>query len=215
MDFRFDIIVEYAPFLLSGLLMTFYLSIAGIFFGTIIGLFIGLGKMAKSRAVSFPFSVYVGFIQGTPLYVQILIIHFMVIPEENAVIAAIAALSLNAAAYIAEICRAGVQSIERGQMEAARSLGLNHVQAMRFVILPQAIKRVLPPLGNEFVSLIKNSSLAATIATPEVTYWAQAMGAEYYKVWEPYITLTAIYLVLTFSISYLVNRLERRLSTHY
>lgn len=111
--------------------------------------------------------------------VQILLIHFAVVPailgSTNAIVAAILALSLNSAAYVAEIFRAGIQSIDKGQMEAARSLGMTHVQAMRYVILPQAIKRMIPPLGNEFIVLIKDSSLAALIAAPELMYWGQAM----------------------------------------
>ena len=98
-------------------------------------------------------------------------------------------------------------------MEGARSLGMNHVQAMRYVILPQAIKRMIPPLGNEFVVLIKESSLAAVIAAPEIMYWGRAMAGQYYRVWEPYFTAALIYLVLTLSLSYVLNRLERRLET--
>lgn len=144
-------------------------------------------------------------------------IHFGVVPiftgQTNAVVAAILALSLNSAAYISEIFRAGIQSIDNGQMEAARSLGMTHVQAMRYVILPQAIKRMIPPLGNEFVTLIKESSLAAVIAAPELMYWGRAMAGQYYRVWEPYLMAALIYLVLTLSLSFLLNRVERRLNT--
>lgn len=217
MDFRFDIIVEYAPFLLKGTLLTIGLSIAGILIGTVFGLFIGLGKMLQNKLLAFPFSVYITFFRGTPLFVQILLVHFGVVPfligETNAIYAAIIALSLNSAAYIAEIFRAGIESIDKGQMEAARSLGMNHVQAMWHVILPQAFKRMIPPLGNEFIVLIKESSLAAVITAPEIMYWGRAMAGQYYKVWEPYLTAAVIYLILTISLSFLLNRLERRLKT--
>lgn len=171
MDFRFDLIADYLPLFLRGTLITIEVSVLGILFGTILGLFIGLGKMMKNKYIRLPFVWYINFFRGTPLFLQILLVHFGVIPafinDTNAFIALITALSLNSAAYIAEIFRAGIQSIDRGQMEAARSLGMNHKQAMRNVILPQAFKRMIPPLGNEFVVLIKDSSLGAIIAAPE------------------------------------------------
>jgi glutamine transport system permease protein len=217
MDFRFDLIMDYAPFFLKGLLLTLGLSLAGIVFGTALGLAIGLGKLVKNKWVSFPFNLYITFFRGTPLFVQILLIHFGLVPlftgKTEPVTAAILALSLNAAAYIAEIFRAGIQSIDKGQMEAARTLGMTHVQAMRYVILPQAFKRMIPPLGNEFIVLIKESSLAAVIAAPEIMYWGRAMQGQYYRVWEPYLTVAVIYLIITLSLSFLLNRLERRLST--
>lgn len=216
MGFQFERIQEYVPFFIKGTMLTIGLSLAGIVLGSIIGLFIGLGKMQKSKILSLPFVWYINFFRGTPLFVQILLIHFGVVPyfigETNAIAAAIIALSLNSAAYIAEIFRAGIQSIDRGQMEAARSLGMTHGQAMRLVILPQAIKRMIPPLGNEFVVLIKESSIAAIIATPEIMYWARAMNGQYYIVWEPYITAALIYLVLTLSLTFVIDRIERRLT---
>jgi glutamine transport system permease protein len=217
MEFRFDIVAEYGPLLFKGTLLTIGLSIASTVLGTILGLMIGLGKMMKRKALSFPFECYITFFRGTPLLVQILLIHFAVVPffvgTTNAIAAAIVTLSLNAAAYIAEIFRAGIQSIDKGQMEAARSLGMTHVQAMRYVILPQAFKRMIPPLGNEFIVLIKESSLASLIAAPELMYWGRAMQGQYYRVWEPYLTAALIYLVLTLSLSFLLNRLEKRLET--
>jgi len=217
MDFRWDLIAEYSPFFLKGTLLTIGLSIASIIIGTALGLVIGLGKMMQNKWAAMPFKWYIAFFRGTPFMVQILLIHFAVVPaflhETNAILAAIIALSMNSAAYIAEIFRAGIQSIDKGQMEAARSLGMNHVQAMRYVILPQAFKRMIPPLGNEFIVLIKDSSLAALIAAPELMYWGQAMQGQYYRVWEPYLTAAVIYLVLTLTLSFLLSRLERRLAT--
>lgn len=215
MDFRWDIIGVYAPFLLKGTLATIGLSLVGILIGTILGLLIGLGRMTKNKLLAIPLICYVSFFRGTPLFVQILIIHFGVVPsftgETNALLAAIIALSLNSAAYIAEIFRAGIQSIDTGQMEGARSLGMTKGQAMRYVILPQAFKRMIPPLGNEFVILIKESSIAAVIAAPELMYWGRAMASEYLRVWEPYLAAAVIYLVLTLTLSSLLNMLERRL----
>ncbi len=215
MNFNFDIIIEYAPLFWEGTLLTIGLSLAGIAIGTVLGLLIGLGKMMRNKLLAFPFVLYVTFFRGTPLFVQILLIHFGVVPlitgTTDPVMAAIMALSLNAAAYIAEIFRAGIQSIETGQMEAARSLGMSHVQAMIHVILPQAIKRMIPPLGNEFIVLIKESSIAAVIAAPELLYWGRAMGGQYGKVWEPYLTAALIYLFLTLTMSFILHRIERRL----
>lgn len=217
MDFRFDIVAEYGPLLFKGTLLTIGLSLASIVIGTVLGLLIGLGKMMQNKLLALPFNWYITFFRGTPLLVQILLIHFAVVPVftggTNAIAAAIVTLSLNAAAYIAEIFRAGIQSIDKGQMEAARSLGMNHVQAMRYVILPQAFKRMIPPLGNEFIVLVKESSLASLIAAPELMYWGRAMQGQYYRVWEPYITAAVIYLILTLTLSFLLNRLERRLET--
>lgn len=217
MDFRWDIIEIYAPLLMKGTLYTIGLSIAGILIGSILGLLIGLGRLTKRKWLSIPLNCYIAFFRGTPIFVQLLLVHFGVVPaltgETNAILATILALSLNSAAYIAEIFRGGIQSIDSGQMEGARSLGMSHGQAMRYVILPQAFKRIIPPLGNEFIVLIKESSIAAVIAAPELTYWGRAMATEYYRVWEPYLTSAVIYLILTLSLSLLLNRLERRMDT--
>ncbi|HZG72960.1 MAG TPA: amino acid ABC transporter permease [Chondromyces sp.] len=216
MDFRLDIIVEYLPFFLQGTAWTLGISLAGIFFGLILGLFIGLGKMSRNKLIRSPFVWYVNFFRGTPLLVQILLIHFGVIPifmtPANPIVSAIVALSLNSAAYIAEILRAGIQSIDKGQMEAARSLGMSHLQAMKLIILPQAFKRMIPPLGNEFIVLLKDSSLGAIIAAPELMYWGRAAQGQYIRVWEPYITVALIYLFLTLTLTYLLNYIERRVT---
>lgn len=217
MDFRFDLIIDYLPYFLRGTLYTIGISLAGILLGTILGLLFGLGKMLKNKILAFPFNLYIAFFRGTPFFVQLLLIHFGLIPAilgtTNGLAAGIFALSLNSAAYIAEIFRAGIQSIDRGQMEAARSLGMNHIQAMRYVILPQAFKRMIPPLGNEFIVLLKESSLISLIAVPELIYWARAFNGQYYKVWEPYLTAAVIYFVLTLTLSFLLSRLEKRLAT--
>lgn len=217
MDFNFTIIGEYAGLFWRGTLLTIGLSLLSIAIGTILGLLIGLGKLIRNKLMAFPFQCYIAFFRGTPLFVQILIVHFGLIPmikgETDGILAATVALSLNAAAYIAEIFRAGIQSIDKGQMEAARSLGMNHFQAMCYIILPQSFKRMIPPLGNEFVVLIKDSSLASVIAAPELMYYGRIMMGQYNRVWEPYLTVALIYLVLTLTLSFFLNRLERRLKT--
>ncbi|MBO8157270.1 MAG: amino acid ABC transporter permease [Bacillaceae bacterium] len=217
MDIRLDVIQDYMPYFLQGMGLTIGLSLIGILMGSVMGLFIALGKMTRFKIIQFPFIWYINFFRGTPLFVQILLIHFGVMPffmsPVNPIASAIVSLSLNAAAYIAEIFRAGIQSIDRGQMEAARSLGMSHVQAMRYVILPQAVKRMIPPLGNEFIVLLKDSSLAAVIAAPELMYWGRAASGATFRVWEPYLTVALIYLVLTLSLTYLLNYVERKLAT--
>jgi glutamine transport system permease protein len=216
MDIRFDIILEYLPFFFKGMLLTVGMSLLGIFIGCILGLFIALGKMMKSKVLRLPFIWYINAFRGTPLLVQLFLIHFGLMPAfgvTSAIASTIVTLSLNAAAYVAEIFRAGIQSIDRGQMEAARSLGLTHSQAMRHIIIPQAFKRMIPPLGNEFIILLKDSSLAAIIAAPELMYWGRAAVGQYYVVWEPYLTVALIYLFLTLSLTYLLNFIERKLQT--
>lgn len=217
MDFRPDIIIDYLPFFLKGTMWTILLSLLGILLGTVLGLFIGLGKMINNKFLQLPFVWYINIFRGTPFFVQILLIHLGFMPifmnPVNPIVTGVVALSLNSAAYIAEIFRAGIQSIDKGQMEAARSLGMTHVQAMKEVILPQAFKRMIPPLGNEFIVLLKESSLLAIIAAPELMYWGRAAQGQYYRVWEPYLTVALIYLVLTLSLTYLLNRVEKRYKT--
>lgn len=216
MDFRIDIIIDYLPFLMKGLILTIGLSIGGIIIGSVLGFFIALGKMSNVKLVRLPFIWYINFFRGTPLLVQLFLIHFGVTPlfmsPASTIVSALTALALNAAAYVAEIFRAGIQSIDKGQVEAARSLGMSKSQSMGYVIFPQAFKRMIPPLGNEFITLLKDSSLAAIIAAPELMYWGRAASGQYFRVWEPYLTVAFTYLLLTLSITYLLNNVERRLS---
>lgn len=217
MDFRLDIVIDYLPFFLKGTMWTILLSILGILLGTILGLFIGLGKMVNSKIFRLPFIWYINVFRGTPFIVQIMILHYGLMPlimsPVNAIVSGVVALALNSAAYIAEIFRAGIQSIDRGQMEAARSLGMSHGQAMREIILPQAFKRMIPPLGNEFIVLLKESALLALIAVPELMYWGRAAQGQYLRAWEPYLTVALIYLILTLSLTHLLNYLEKRFKT--
>lgn len=214
MDFRFDIILEYGPLLLRGTLLTIGVSLLSILLGSILGLAVGFGKMSRSPLFHWPMQAYINFFRGTPLYVQILIVHFGVVPmiwgHTNPWIAAVMALSLNSAAYTAEIYRAGIQSIDKGQTEAAYSLGMSHWETMRFVILPQAIKRMIPAFGNEFIVLVKDSSLIAIIAAQEIMYWSNAMRGQYLRVWEPYLTAAFIYFILTYSLNKLLVTIERK-----
>jgi glutamine transport system permease protein len=214
MDFRFDIILDYAPLLLKGTLYTIGISLMSILFGAILGLAVGFGKMSKRWYIHTPMNGYINFFRGTPLLVQIYLVHFGLVPllmgQSNPIVAAILALTLNSAAYCAEIYRAGIQSIDKGQMEAARSLGMSHFEAMRFIIVPQAVKRMIPAFGNEFIVLVKDSSLVALVAAPEIMYWSNAMKGQYMRIWEPYLAAAFIYFILTYSLSKLLSYLERR-----
>jgi glutamine transport system permease protein len=217
MNFRFDLIAEYIPFFLKGALLTIGISILAILCGLILGLFIGIGKLSKNKWINIPLNWYINFFRGTPLVVQLLLVHFGIVPifwdGLNGIAALTMTLSLNSAAYVAEIFRAGIQSIDRGQMEAARSLGMTHTQSMKEIILPQAFKRMIPPFGNEFIVILKDSSLGIVIAAPELMYWGRAMQGQYYLIWEPYLSVALIYLLLTLSLSRLLIYVERKFAT--
>ncbi|TFE23368.1 amino acid ABC transporter permease [Cohnella luojiensis] len=214
-DFRFDIIWDYFPLFMRGTLYTIGISVSGIILGSILGLLIGFGNMSSRWYLRLPMRGYIHFFRGTPLLLQILIVHYGVVYNvlgtTDAIVAAIVALALNAAAYTAEIYRAGIQSIDRGQSEAAKSLGMTHFQMMRYIIVPQAVKRMIPAFGNEFIVLIKDSSLVAVIAAPELMYWSRAASSQYGKIWEPYLTAAVIYLFLTYSLNKLLIYLERKM----
>ena len=212
-DLKLSILEEYAPFFVSGTLLTIKLSVVAIVAGFFLGLFLALARISRRKWLSIPAACFIESIRGTPLLLQILITYFGVIPlimrKPDGVLAAVLALSINAGAYIAETIRGGILATDPGQMEAASALGLTRWQSMRYVILPQAIHSVIPALGNSFVSLIKDSSLASVIATPELMYWANAANAQYYRVWETFITTAIIYLFLTVVTSRILGKLEK------
>lgn len=204
------------PVLLVGLKMTIQLTVLSVLFGCIIGLFVGLGKMSRMLIVKAVSVTYIEFFRGSPLLVQLFLVYFG-IPQllghpVDRFWSAVFVLSLNCGAYIAEIFRAGIQSIDRGQMEAARSLGMTHVQAMKYVILPQAFKRVIPPLGNEFIIMLKDTSLVSGIGLAELARTGQLIIANNYRALEVWSLVAVIYIIMTLLISeFFVNRMERRL----
>ncbi|MBG9940482.1 amino acid ABC transporter permease [Brevibacillus formosus] len=220
-----SVIYDYRELFIRGIINTILLTAVATVCGTLLGLFISLGKMSSKRILRWTCSIYVELFRGTPMLVQILLIHFAVIPSiwgilypgassPEAIYSGFVALSLNAAAYMAEIFRAGIQSIDPGQMEAARSLGMNKGLAMRQIILPQAFTRMLPAIGNEFIALLKDSSLLAVIATPELNYAAMNVAKSTFERYPPYLTEAAVYLVLTLFLSRVVVRgLEKKYST--
>lgn len=198
--------------LLKGLLLTLEISLISIILGIFIGLFTGLARLSKSPAPKWLAIGYIELIRGTPLLVQIYIFYFFVgqVFSLSSFWAGVLALSVFAGAYVAEIIRAGIQSIHKGQMEAARSLGMNYYLAMRYIILPQAFKRILPPLAGQFISLIKDSSLVGVIALVELTRAGREIGTSTFNYFEVFFTVAALYLILTFTLSMLVQFMERR-----
>ncbi|WP_053366804.1 amino acid ABC transporter permease [Bacillus sp. FJAT-27245] len=218
MDF-FTFALTYLPYLLKGALVTIEIAVIGIAAGSIIGLFLGLGRVSKVKFFSKISGLYVWAVRGTPLLLQLFVIHFAIPSMFSALtmppfVSACIALSLNAGAYIGEIARGAIQSIDKGQMEAARSLGLNYRQAMRYVIIPQAFRRMLPPLGNEFVALIKESSLVSTIALYDLLRTGQQIISSTYRYMEIFIMVGAIYLLLTTFMTAMVGKIERRVSVY-
>ena len=201
-----------AGLLLQGLILTLKISIISIFLGILIGLFTGLARLSNSPAPKWLAIGYIELIRGTPLLVQIYIFYFFVgqVFRLSSFWAGTLALSVFAGAYVAEIIRAGIQSIHKGQMEAARSLGMSYYLSMRFIILPQAFKRILPPLAGQFISLIKDSSLVGVIALVELTRAGREIGTSTFNYFEVFFTVAALYLILTFTLSMLVQFLERR-----
>ncbi len=213
------------PNLLLGAVMTLFLTIIAVFNGIIIGTLAGVARVIHNKLFNLISGIYVDFIRGTPLLVQIFMIHFGSPPllgmlfnngdpiPINPFVSALVALSVNSGAYVAEIVRAGIQSIDRGQMEAARSLGMSYRQAMRYIILPQALKRVIPPLGNEFIAMLKDSSLVSVIGMEELVRKAQVIVTRSYRPTETWIEVGLIFLLMTLPFTRIVANLERRLKT--
>jgi len=214
MNFDFDLVVRSFPLLLVGAGVTVQITALSVGFGLLIGMFVGIARLSKIWPVKALAAVYVDFIRGTPLLVQIFLIYFalpLVLGMRiDPFVAAITACSINSGAYVAEIFRAGIQSIDKGQMEAGRSLGMTWAQTMRYIILPQAFKRIIPPLGNEFIAMLKDSSLVSVIGFEELTRRGQLIIARTYGSFEIWLTVAFIYLVMTLTISRLVDYLERR-----
>ena len=214
MDFNFALVANSFPLLLEGALVTIKITALSVSFGLLIGLVASIARMSKFWIIKMLASLYVDFIRGTPLLVQIFIIYFA-LPMITGVrvdplFAAITACSINSGAYVAEIFRAGIESIDKGQMEAGRSLGMTWGQTMYYIIIPQAFKRVIPPLGNEFIAMLKDSSLVSVIGFEELTRRGQLIIASTYGSLEIWLSVAVIYLAMTFVISRFVAYLERR-----
>lgn len=213
-------------FFLEGAKITILLAIITIIFGVMFGVLLALMRISRNPILKAISATYIEFIRGTPIMVQLFIVYYglsnmgIKFPEIpilgsnfSDLMAGAIALSINSAAYVAEIVRAGIQAVDKGQMEAARSLGLNYSISMRSVILPQAIKNILPALGNEFIAIIKESSIVSIIGIHELMYNTDTVRGNTFKPFEPLIITAVVYFVITFTLSTAVRAFERRLET--
>ena len=203
-------------YLLKGLGVTLEVAIAAILLGLIIGFVVAIVRSSHDKYGKFGFlnaiaKVYLTIIRGTPMVVQLLICYFIILKSLDKVFVAILAFGINSGAYQAEIMRAGIMSIDPGQMEAGRALGLSYWRTMLKVILPQAIRNVLPALGNEFIVLMKDTSLVGYLALIDLAKGGDIIRSQTYSVYTPYLTVAAIYLVLVMTMTWLLGILERHL----
>ena len=210
---------------LNGLKITFAVTIGALILGVIIGLLIAIvrtahdsRRMGKSNIILSILNaickLYLTVIRGTPMMVQLLIMGFVImVPKDDTarLVCGIVTLGINSGAYVAEIVRGGLMSVNPGQMEAGRSLGLNYAQTMRLIVIPQAIKNILPALGNEMITLLKDTSLVSVIALRDVTKQAQNIVSNTYQAYVPYVSLAIIYLVLVIILTKRLGIFERRL----
>ncbi len=212
-----QVVIKNFPYLLEGAVLTLKITVLSVLFGMILGLVAGLLKMSKSRILYIVATAYIDFFRGTPLFVQILLLYFGILPliinTDNPFTAAVIACSLNCGAYTAEIVRAGIQAVDRGQMEAARSLGMNTRQAMTHVILPQAYKIVIPPLLNEFIAVLKDTSLVAVISAEELTMRGKLLYSTYFEAAWIWGTVAVMYFIMTKLLAILGDYIERRMAT--
>lgn len=209
-------ISKYGSFFLKGIKITILISLIGVALGSILGAFVALMKLSKIKIISWIASIYIEILRGTPMLVQVFIVFFGITAalglDISALVCGTIALVINSSAYIAEIIRAGINAVDKGQMEAARSLGLNYRQTMKSVIMPQAIKNILPALGNEFVTLIKESSIVSTIGVGEIMFNAQVVQGISFDPFTPLLVTAALYFVLTFVLTRIMNMIEGRLN---
>jgi glutamine transport system permease protein len=211
---RVDIITAALPILLKGLQVTLYIFVIAIILGFLIGLIMALLKLAPLKILNWIAKIYVDAIRGTPFIVQLFFIYFglnsLNILSLNSTTAGIITVAINAGAYFAEIIRAGIQSIDKGQTEAARSIGLTGAQAMRFVILPQAFRRMLPTITNQSIISLKDTSLLSVIGIADLTQQGQIQAAATFEAFKIWLAVGIIYFIVIYLLSILANFFERR-----
>jgi polar amino acid transport system permease protein len=215
---NFERLANAMPALLKGTVITLELTVVAVFFGLFLGLFLALGRISKNKIVDRLCWIYIWFFRGTPLLLQIFFIYYALPliykPFTLAQLpAAFLALSLNSAAYLAEIIRAAIQSIDKGQMEAAKALGMSYTQALRRIIIPQSYRRLIPPVGNEFIALLKDSSLVSVIALTELLRTTSVMANSSGDA-TIYIPAAILYLALTTLFTYVFEKLEKKYSAY-
>ena len=213
---RPDPYLRIIAFIPDGIFVTFKVTIGAILLALVIGLFTGLGRLAGNRLINGIASLYVEVIRGIPLLVQLFYIYFALgrVVQLPAIASAIIAMGICYGAYMGEIFRAGIQSIPKGQREAAWSLGMNKSQTMVQVILPQAIKVILPPIGNEFVALLKDSSLVSILAVADILRRGREFASETFTYFETYTVVALVYLIITLFFSKLISIMEERISAN-
>lgn len=206
-------------YILTGLFNTVVIAFFAVILGTVIGIIISVIRNnyeinGKFKFLNYLANLYVTIIRGTPVILQLMIIYYVVFKSVNIniIIVGILAFGINSGAYVSEIIRAGINSIDKGQMEAGFALGLKYSEVMRFIILPQAIRNILPALGNEFITLLKETSVGAYIGIVELTKASDIIASRTYDYFFPLIFIALIYLLMTYALSKLVNKLERSLN---
>ena len=214
--------------LLNGLLVTLEITIVAALIGIVLGFLIAIvrstydmqlqGRKCRKksdyllRALNAFCNLYITVIRGTPVVIQLMIMYFIVFASSrNGIIAAFLSFGMNSAAYVAEIVRSGIMTIDRGQFEASRSLGFDYKRTMLYIIVPQAFKNILPALGNEFIVLVKETSVAGYVALQDLTYIGNLIRSRTYEAFFPLITVALIYLIIVLILSFLLKKLERRL----
>ena len=226
---NFSFLDKYLPYFVSGTGITIIISIVTVVLGTLIGLVMALMKLSKNKPLNWIANIYIEVLRGTPMLLQIMIGLLLLqgfFPSKSVELGVLTVdlgrllpgmivLSLNSGAYVAEVIRGGIMAINYGQTEASYSLGLRPAQTMRYVILPQALRNILPPLGNEFITLIKDSSLLTAIGINELMGAAQIVISNSYIPLEPYFVAAGIYFVMTFVTSRLLNLWEKKLGKGY
>ena len=212
-----DVFLEYWPMFLKGALGTLRFAAIAVAGGTVLGTLIAILRLSNNKILNFISTIYVDVLRGTPLLIQMYISYFflpMVIPALNNVdkeVTVLIALTMNSSAYVSEIIRGGINSVDIGQTEAARSLGMSASHTMTKIILPQAIKNILPSLANEYISMIKETSMAGTFMLYELMYTRTILANKYLS-WQPLFIIAGIYLIMTLVLTNLVKFFERRLS---
>jgi polar amino acid transport system permease protein len=205
--------LDIMKFLPDGIVVTFEVTFLAIFFALIIGLITGIGRISKNKIINALASTYVEIVRGIPLLVQLFYIYyalgrFVRVPD---IVAAVIAMSFCYGAYMGEVFRAGIESIDKGQTEAARSLGFNRTETMFYVILPQAWRTILPPVGNEFIALLKDTSLVSILAVADLLRRGREYASETFLYFEAYTLIAIIYLIITLVLSKLVSIMEEKL----
>lgn len=211
-----EFISKYYSYYIDGTITTLQISFFGVIFGSLVGVILCLMRLSSKKFISTIATVYIEIVRGTPLLLQLYIVRYglpMILPlPDSRIFLGTLAVLLNSAAYVSEIIRAGIQSIDKGQMEAARSLGMGHGMSMRYIIIPQAFKNILPALGNEFIVLIKESAIISVVAVPDLMYNTDTLRGITYKPFMPLVFAAIIYFTITFSLSKILGRFERRLA---